>query len=191
MLTGRLTKFYRPRRRARNAAYPDYVYEAQEQLSKADFVADVLKRTSLLEEDLDFTLSLYFCGPGRHFTYIDIVSSHMQFNAKIKIFESIPVRKNLKSRVQALSGLRRFQRIRNTVAHPILVRPSKVQALCDDQIIRAILLQFHKPIEAEFRCVRRSLDHITRSREWRPDLTAKKPDKVDQIHNFMHRITYD
>ena len=172
-------------------SYPNFVYEAQERLAKSEFVTDILKRTSLLEEDLDFTLSLYFCAPGRHFTFMDIVSSHMQFNTKLKILESIPVRKKLKSRVQAISGLRRFQRIRNMVAHPILVRPSKVQSLCDDPIIKAMVLQFQKPVEVEFRCVRRSLDHLTHSREWRPDLSAKKPNKADQFLNFAHRITYD
>jgi hypothetical protein len=172
------------------AAFPDFVYEAQKNLRKAEVVADILKWTSLLEEDLDFTLALYFCGPSRHFTFMDVLSSQIQFNAKLKALESIPARKNLKSRVQAISGLRRFQRMRNMVAHPILLRPSKVQSLCEDAVSKAMVLNFPSATTEEFRRVRRSLDHLTRSREWKPDLTAKKPNKFDQFLNWWHRNTY-
>jgi hypothetical protein len=170
--------------------HPHHVYEAQEQLAKPEFVAEVLKETCNLEEDLDFALSLYFCGPGRHFTFMGIVSSHIQFSAKIKMLEDIPARKSLKSRVQAITGLRRFQRIRNIVAHTILARPSKVRNLCDDETIRGMVLQYPQKMEEEFRRVRNSLYHLTRSREWKPDLKAKKPDQGDKYFNIAYRITY-
>jgi hypothetical protein len=144
-----------------------------------------------LEDDLDFALALYFCGSGRHFPFIEIVSARTSLNSKIRILESIPARKNLKSRVQALEGLRRFQRIRNIVAHQILLRPSKVKAACGDPQVRAMLLEFPRRVTEEFRITRRSLYHITRSKEWKPDPAAKKPDKFDQIYHRWLRGMYD
>lgn len=163
---------------------------AYDQFRVPEFIAEILKSTSLLEDDLDFTLALYFCGPGRHFTFMETVSQQMQFNTKIKILENIQTRKNLKSHIQAIAGLRRFQRIRNLVAHPILVKRSKVQNLCDDIQARRMILHFPGAMTEEFRKVRRSLYHLTRSREWKPDLTARKPDMVDRLPNHFNRVTY-
>jgi hypothetical protein len=171
-------------------AFPKHVYTAQEQFSSPIFVAEVLKQTSLLEDDLDFTLSLYFCAPGRHFSFIEIVTSQLQFSTKLRILETISVRKYLKSRMQAVTGLRRFQRIRNMVAHPILLRPSKIQTMCEDADIRRMILGFPDTLTDEFRKVRRSMYHLTRSREWKPDPSAKMPDKLDQAYHFLHRIAY-
>jgi hypothetical protein len=161
-----------------------------DQFRVAEFIAEVLKNTSLLEDDLDFTLALYFCGPGRHFTFMETVGLQMQFNTKIRILENIQTRKNLKSRIQAITGLRRFQRIRNLVAHPILIRPSKIQSLCDDIETRGMILNFPAAMNEEFRKVRRSLYHLTRSREWKPNLTTRIPGKFDRLLDRFNKSSF-
>jgi hypothetical protein len=171
------------------ATFPAYVYDALESLRSPEVVAQILKSTSLLEDDLDFALALYFCGPGRHFPFIEIVCSQTPLNTKIKTLEAIPARKALKSRVQALAGLRRFQRIRNIVAHQILLRPSKIKTICDDTQIRSMLIHFPQRLDEEFQSTRRGLYHITRSKEWKPDSTSKKPAKLDQLYHQLYRMT--
>lgn len=170
--------------------YAEDIYKAQRKLEAADFVADVLRNTALLEEDLDFTVALYFCANGRHFPFMELVSSQLRFNSKIHILETVPARKSLKSRVHALAGLRRFQKIRNAVAHHALLRPSRIQSMCGDIVLKSMILNYPARLDEEFHTTRRSLYHLTRSREWQPDLKAGKPSRLDLFVEAWHKRLY-
>lgn len=170
--------------------YADHIYEAQKQLEAADFVADVLRRTALLEEDLDFTIALFFCAGGRHFPFMELVSSQLRFNSKIHVLETIPARKTLRSRAQALAGLRRFQKVRNSVAHSALLRPSKIQSMCADSVVKSMILDYPARLTDEFQTTRRSLYHLTRSREWRPNAKTDAPTRLDLFMESWHKRLY-
>jgi hypothetical protein len=153
----------------------------RERIGEPGFAAEVLKIATLAESDLDTCLCLYFSAPGKHLTFIELVCGPMGYDGKVRLLEKIPGRKGLKSRMLALTTLRRIQRIRNLVAHPTFFMPhSKIRQLENDPEIISIFRTSTDRLSETLRDCRRGLYHLSRSKEWiHDDRSASVPSSVD------------
>lgn len=141
-------------------AAEDTYHAIKEKMHEPVFIAEVLKCAALIEGDMDACLCLYFAAPGKHFEFVDHICGRLRYEAKVQLIESLPVRKNLKSRGLALDGLRRMQKIRNLVAHASFIPGSKIRALQKDPLIEEMILQFPERFIQVFRDARRGLYYL-------------------------------
>lgn len=155
----------------------------RERLGEPQFVAEILKVSAFVEEELDFALSLYFCGSGRHFEFMDLLLSRMNYESKVQLLERIETRQSLKSKALALDGLRTIQKVRNLVAHPAGATNERIQKVLSQPGAKEMIEGSLETITQTLRGCRRGHYHLSRSKEWRQPSKSEKPTQVDL---FMH-----
>jgi hypothetical protein len=160
----------------------------RDRLQEPQFVASILKIAALMEEELDFALALYFCAPGRHFEFMDMILSRMNWEWKVQLLEHIEVRHTLKSKTLALNGLRTIQKVRNLVAHPAGATSEKISQVLAHNGARSLIEGDPDAISETLRTCRRGLYHLSRSKEWHiPSTQAEKPTQSDLFFHIWKK----
>jgi hypothetical protein len=159
----------------------------RERLQEPSFVARILQIAALMEEELDFALSLYFCGPGRHFEFMDLLLSRMNYESKVQLLERIEVRRTLRSKALALEGIRTVQKVRNLVAHPAGATNDKIAKVLLDVRARSMIEGELETISHTLQSCRRGLYHLSRSKEWRLAGKTAKPTQTDLIAHIWQK----
>ena len=142
-------------------------HEVWRLLSDSEFVGDVLRYFTQLEFDLNALLSQYFIRSDRYKIAMDLLLPELSFGRKIDLFTNLPIRKTLLSYERAISGLRRFQKIRNLVAHNPHISRSMAKKIAADGNLRQIIHGYPEGMIDEYRLTRRSLSRLLRVREFK------------------------
>lgn len=133
----------------------------------AEFVGNVLRFSTLLEFELNALIAQYYVRSDRYEFAIEELLSELSFGKKIDILSNLPIRKSLSSYRQGVSGLRRFQKIRNVIAHNPSVSKSKAKLLSTDGNFKRMLQEYPEGMQLEYRLTLRSLSRLIRTREFR------------------------
>jgi hypothetical protein len=133
---------------------------------KKEFIGEVLRFTILLEFELDCLLAQYFIREDRIDDGLAMLISNLAFNAKIEVFAKLPVRKSVKSFPKAVTGLRRFRKIRNIAAHSFAISSSEVSNLLHGAEYKRMLAEYPEGLQEYFDETRRSLWRLRRVKEF-------------------------
>jgi hypothetical protein len=136
-------------------------------LSNRTFIGDVLRYFTSLEFELNAVIAQYFIRSDRYEDAMEVLLPELSLGRKLELLTRLPIRKSLLSYQRAISGLRRFQRVRNIVAHNPHISFSKAKSLSNDGNYRQILHEYPKGMQEEFKLTRRSLSRLLRVREFR------------------------
>jgi hypothetical protein len=134
--------------------------------SDRKFIGSILRHTTLLEFELNGLLAQYFIRSDRYEEAMELLLPELSFGRKIDLFKRLPIRKSLKSYQTAISGLRRFQRIRNIVAHTPHISRSRSKEFTKDGNYKRILHDYPEGTLDEFRNTSRSLTRLLRVKEF-------------------------
>ena len=160
----------------------------RDRLQEPQFVANILKIAALMEEELDFALALYFCAPGKHFEFMEMLLARMNCEWKVQLLERIEVRRLLKSKTLALNGLRTIQKVRNLIAHPAGATNEKICQVLAHNGARSLIEGDPNAISETLRTCRRGLYHLSRSKEWRiHSMQTNRPTQSDLILHIMKK----
>ena len=152
--------------------------------SDSSFVGDVLRKTTQLEFDLDAVLTQYFIRSDRFEAAMELLLPELTFGRKIDLLTHLPLRKSLLSYGRAIEGLRKFQRIRNIVAHSPHVSFSTAKKLARDGNYKRLLHDYPEGLLAEFGQTARSLIRLLRVREFQDPSSG---DVVDHFGLFLRQ----
>jgi hypothetical protein len=95
---------------------------------------------------------------------------------KIDLLARLPIPKRLKSRKAALAGLRRFNELRNLIAHNYIVRTERVRVLMKDPAKRAMFAGL-PGIEGDEKATSRALWRLCRTAAFGLD-SKRRADEV-------------
>jgi len=147
--------------------------------SSSQFVGDVLRQTTRLEFDLDTVLAQYFIRSDRYEAAMEFLIPEISFGRKIDLFSNLQIRKSLLSYRRSIAGLRKFQKIRNIIAHSPHVSFTKAKKLARDGNYRKMLHGFPDGMLEESNGTARSLSRLLRVREFRNPFSADAIDAID------------
>jgi hypothetical protein len=150
------------------------------------FVGNVLRYSTLLEFELNALIAQYFIRSDRYEYAMEELLPELTFGKKIDILTHLPVRKSLSSYQQAISGLRRFQKIRNIVAHNPSVSLSKAKLFSNDGNFKQMLQEYPTGMQQEYRQTLRALSRLLKIREFRNAQSNKAIDsQTISLRNWL------
>lgn len=140
--------------------------KVQNLFSNRDFVGDVIKFTALLEFELDCLLAQYFLREDRIEDGMVFLISNLTFNNKVETLAKLQIRKSVESFPRAISGLRRFRKIRNIAAHSWIISLSDAKNLLGGIEYQRMLLDYPDGLSKEFDETRKCLWRLARVKEF-------------------------
>ena len=153
-------------------------FEVVKLFSDRIFVWDVLRFSTLLEFELNGVLTQYFIRSDRYESAMEFLLPELSFGRKIDLLTRISIRKSLLSYQRAVTGLRKFQKIRNIVAHSPILSTSKAKSLSKDGNYKRIIHEYPEGMQEEWWLTSRSLLRLLRVREF-------KNQQSDEVINLM------
>ena len=160
-------------------------HKVRDLFSDSEFVGNVIRYSTFLEFDLDCVLCQYFIREDRIDDGLDLLLSEFTFGRKIGLLTNLPIRKSLISYQRSISGLRRFQRIRNLVAHDWTINISKVRKLLECKQYDDLLIDYPDGMKRAFRVTRRALCRLIRVKEFK---NPHKPSGIQRLSIMLDRI---
>jgi hypothetical protein len=141
--------------------------EIKKLFSDKEFVGNTIRWATSLEFYLDCVLAQYFIRADRQMEALDTLISEVSFGRKIEMLSRLLIRKKVRSRPLAVAGLKRFQRVRNLVAHHWIVSTNQVTKLLEQPELYRMLSGYPNSMQNEFRRTRHYLSHFLIARELR------------------------
>lgn len=130
--------------------------------SNRSFVGDVIRYAALLEFDVDSLLAQYFLREGRIEDGMSLLIRNLTFSEKVETLAKLPVRASVISFARAVSGLRRFRRIRNLAAHNWTISSQEAKKLMDGVEYRRMLVDYPAGLRGDFDATRNYLERLSR-----------------------------
>lgn len=140
--------------------------KVKELLSDRNFIGDVIRFTALLEFELDCLLAQYFLREDRIEEGMAFMISNLNFSSKVETLAKLQVRKSVGSFPRAVSGLRRFRKIRNIAAHSWTMSFSEARNLLGGVEYQKMLLDYPNGLYKEFNETRKCLWRLARVKEF-------------------------
>jgi hypothetical protein len=134
--------------------------------SNHEFVGDVVRYTALLEFELDCLLAQYFLREDRIDEGMSLLISNLNFGSKVEILAKLPVRESVRSFHRAVTGSRRFRRIRNIAAHRWTMSFSEVKDLLNGVEYKLMLVDYPVGLRKDFNGTRSCLSRLSRVKEF-------------------------
>jgi hypothetical protein len=145
-----------------------------------DFIGNTIRWTNFLEFSLNCAISQYFIRADRQVESIETLLPEISFGRRVELLYRLPIRKAVQSRTLAVAGLKRFQRVRNLVAHHWILTNKQMTKLISDPQIHKMLSGYPDSMKKDFQRTRHYLAILLRAREFRDPNSKNKidPDRI-------------
>jgi hypothetical protein len=138
----------------------------QDLFSDNESIGDVVRFTALLDFELDCLLAQYFVREDRINEGMSLLIANLNFGGKVETLARLPVRKSVASFQRAVTGLRRFRRVRNTAAHRWTISLPEVRGLLNGVEYKKMLVDYPVGLREDFNETRKCLWRLSRVREF-------------------------